>query len=106
MERKLYVGNISFKATEEDVKGLFSKVGDVASVKIITDAYTGQSKGFGFVEMANEEDAKKAIESLNGTAFMERTLMVAEARPERKEKRFEGRRGGFGGRRGPGRGRM
>ena len=96
MEKKIYVGNISFKATEQDVKELFSKIGEVESVKL-TDAQTGQGRGFGFVEMAREEDAAKAIESLNGSAFMERTLSCAEARPQRKEKRFDDRRGGGGG---------
>jgi RNA recognition motif-containing protein len=108
MGKKIYVGNISFKATEQDVKEFFSKMGDVESVKLITDPNTGQCRGFGFVEMASEEDAKKAIESLNGTAFMERTLSIAEARPQRKEKRFDDRRGGGGGggqRRGGGQGR-
>ncbi len=103
--KKIYIANISYKATEEDMKELFSKIGEVESVKIITDAYTGQPKGFGFIEMVSEEDAKKAIEELNGTTFMERTLSVAEARPQRRERRgFEGKRGGHGRDRGPGRG--
>ena len=100
MGKKLYVGNMSFKATEEDIKGLFAGVGEVASVNIITDARTGQAKGFGFVEMATEEAAKKAIETLNGTAFMDRSLSVAEAKPqEPREKRggFGGSKGGYGG---------
>ncbi len=96
MSKKLYVGNISYQVTEEDIKELFSKIGEVESVKIITDAYTGQSKGFGFIEMISEEDAKKAMENLNGTTFMERPLSVAEARPQRREKRgFEKKRGGY-----------
>lgn len=101
MEKKLYVGNISFKATEEDIKELFAQSGEVESVKIITDAHTGNPKGFGFVEMANEEDAKKAIDALNGTTFMERAITVAEAKPQQpREKRGfggGGGRGGFGG---------
>lgn len=99
MEKKLYVGNISFRATEEDVKELFSKAGDVESVKFITDQATGRAKGFGFVEMATEEDAKKAIDSLNGTSFMDRALTVAEAKPQqpRDKRGFGGGRGGFGG---------
>ncbi|MDH4230724.1 MAG: RNA-binding protein [Nitrospirota bacterium] len=103
MEKKLYVGNISFKATEEDVRELFARSGDVESVKIITDAHTGNPKGFGFVEMANEEDAKKAIDELNGTTFMERSISVAEAKPQQPRERrdgFGGGRGGFGGGRG------
>lgn len=100
MGKKLYVGNISFKATEEAIKGLFAGAGEVESVNMITDARTGQAKGFGFVEMATEEGAKKAIETLNGTTFMERALSVAEAKPqEPREKRggFGGSRGGYGG---------
>jgi RNA recognition motif-containing protein len=102
MEKKLYVGNISFKATEEDIRELFARNGEVESVKIITDAHTGNPKGFGFVEMANEEDAKKAIDGLNGTTFMERAITVAEAKPQQpREKRGfgggGGGRGGYGG---------
>ncbi len=111
MSKKIYVGNISFKATTDDIKELFSKHGEVEAVNIITDAHTGRTKGFGFVEMATEDDAKKAIESLNGSVFMERTLSVAEAKPQQPRERhgFERKRGGggggFGGGRGTGRGR-
>ncbi len=106
MTNKVYVGNISYKATEDDIKELFLKIGDVESVKIIKDAYTGKPKGFGFIEMVSKEDTKRAIEELNGKTFMERTLSVSKARPQRKEKRgFEGKRGGYGrNSRGPGRG--
>jgi len=99
MEKKLYVGNISFKATEEDIRELFARSGAVESVKMITDAHTGNAKGFGFVEMASEDDAKKAIDELNGTTFMDRAITVAEAKPQQpREKRgFGGGRGGFGG---------
>ncbi len=108
MGKKIYVGNISFKAKEEDVRELFSKFGEVESVNMITDAQTGRMRGFGFVEMASEDDAKKAISSLNGSQFMERTLSVAEAKPQESRERrgFEKRRGGFGGTgRGHGKGR-
>ncbi len=107
MGKKLYVGSISFNATEEDLGELFSSIGEVASVKIITDADTGRSKGFGFVEMSSEGDAKKAIEQLNGKKFMERALIVNEARPQQpREKRgFGGARGGYGQGRGSGYGR-
>ena len=118
VEKKLYVGNISFQATEDDIRELFSKSGEVESVKIITDQFSGKPKGFGFVEMTTEEDAAKAIEALNGTTFMERPITVAEAKPQQpREKRGfgggggrggfggGGGRGGFGGGRGPGRGR-
>jgi len=93
MEKKLYVGNISFKATEEDIRELFARSGEVETVKIITDAHTGNPKGFGFVEMASVEDAKKAIDELNGTTFMERAITVAEAKPQEPREK----RGGFGG---------
>ncbi|MCL4492419.1 MAG: RNA-binding protein [Nitrospirae bacterium] len=103
MSKKLFVGNISFKATEEALKEVFSQAGEVESVKIITDAQTGQPKGFGFVEMVSEEDAQRAIASLNGTMFMDRALSVAEARPQQpREKRGFGGRGGFGGSRNSG----
>jgi RNA recognition motif-containing protein len=104
MEKKIYVGNISFKASEEDIKELFSQSGEVESVKIITDRHTGNPKGFAFVEMATEEDARKAIEALNGTTFMERTLSVAEAKPQqpREHRGFGGGPGGGGGRGGYG----
>lgn len=107
MGKKLYVGSISFQATEEDLKEAFSEVGEVESVNIITDSYTNRSKGFGFVEMVSEEDAKKAIEALNGTSFMNRSIVVNEARPQRPRERksfggdskrgFGPGRGGFGG---------
>ncbi len=100
MGKKLYVGSISFNATEESLKDLFLSIGEVESVKIITDTETGRSKGFGFIEMSSEEDAKKAIEQLNGTKFMERVLIVNEARPQQPRERR-----GFGGGRGGGQGR-
>jgi RNA recognition motif-containing protein len=109
MGKKLYVGNMSFNVTEDSLRDLFQTVGEVDSVKIITDTYTGKSKGFGFVEMASDGDAQKAIANLNGTAFMERTLTVSEARPQRQRERggFSGDRGrgGFGGGMGSGYGR-
>ena len=99
MGKKLYVGSIPFNATEESLRDLFKSIGEVESVKIITDADTGRSKGFGFVEMSSAEDAKKAIDQLNGTKFMERALIVNEARPQqpREGRGFGGGRGGFGG---------
>jgi RNA recognition motif-containing protein len=104
MSTKIYVGNISFKATEDDIRELFSECGEVASVNLITDPNTGQLKGFGFVEMATEEMAREAIAALNGRTFMERTLSVAEARPQQPRERrpFGERKGGFGGGRGHG----
>jgi cold-inducible RNA-binding protein len=105
MGKKLYVGSISFNATEESLQDLFSSIGEVESVKIITDQDTGRSKGFGFVEMSSAEDAKKAIEQLNGTKFMERALIVNEARPQQPRERRGGFGGGGGGRGGYGQGR-
>ena len=104
MGKKLYVGSISFNATEESLQDLFASIGEVESVKIITDQDTGRSKGFGFVEMSSAEEAKKAIEQLNGTKFMERTLVVNEARPQQPRDRrgFGGGRGGYGQGRGSG----
>jgi len=90
--KKLYVGNIPFKATEEDLKELFSTMGEVVSVKLITDSQTGHMKGFGFVEMGSDEAAKKAMSELNGKSFMERPIVVNEA----KERKDSDDRGGYG----------
>jgi RNA recognition motif-containing protein len=96
MGKKIYVANIPFNATEQDIRDLFSKYGEIESVKMITDKYTGQSRGFCFVEMETEDDAKKAISDLNGKPFMERTLTVSEARPQQPRTGFQERKGGFG----------
>lgn len=84
MNLKLYVGNLAFGASEEDLRKLFSEAGGVQSVKIVTDSYSGRSRGFGFVEMASTAEAEKAISLINGKTFMERTLIVSEARPQKK----------------------
>jgi RNA recognition motif-containing protein len=107
VSKKLYVGSLSYDATEESLRKLFTGIGEVDSVKIITDLDTRRSKGFGFVEMSSAEDAKKAIEQLNGTKFMERTLTVNEARPQqpREGRGFGGNRGGYGQGKGAGYGR-
>jgi cold-inducible RNA-binding protein len=84
MNLKLYIGNIPFGASEEDLKKLFLEVGEVQSVKIVTNSYSGRPRGFGFVEMVSEEDAKKAISMLNGKTLMDRALIVNEARPQKK----------------------
>jgi cold-inducible RNA-binding protein len=102
--KKMYVGNIPYNATEEDLRGLFSEYGEVESLKIIQDQFTGRSKGFGFIEMVNEEDAKKAIATLNGKDFNGKSLTVAEARPQQKQQSFNKRGSGYGGG-GSGRGR-
>jgi len=86
MARRLYVGNLSYQATEADLRDLFTQAGSVASVKIITDAYTGQSRGFGFVEMATDEEAQKAISLFNGHALKSRQLVVNEARPPERDR--------------------
>ena len=92
MNPKLYVGNLPFSASEEDVRKLFAEAGTVQSVKIVIDASSGRPRGFGFVEMASEADAQKAISLLNGKTLMERALIVSEARPQKKGDRpFKGR---------------
>ena len=96
MASKLYVGNLPFSATEDEIRDFFSTVGDVQSVKIITDRDTGRSRGFCFVEMDN---ADSAITDLNGQELSGRKLTVSEAR-ERERRSNNGHRGGGGGRRG------
>jgi RNA recognition motif-containing protein len=86
----IYVGNLLREATEDDLRQAFEAFGQVTSVKIITDKFTGDSRGFGFVEMSNHQEAKAAISGLDGTDLKGRTLKVNEARPR------EDRRGGFG----------
>lgn len=99
MSKKIYVGNLPYKADEESLKEAFSSFGEIMSVRIITDE-TGRSKGFGFVEMSSDEDATKAITALNGTDMLGRNIIVNEARPQTE------RRGGPGGGPGGGRGGM
>jgi len=94
---KIYVGNLSYSTDDEGLMQLFQQHGTVASANVVKDRDTGQSRGFGFVEMDNDDEARKAIESLDGTQLDGRTLRVNEARPKE-------RRGGGGGRGGPGRG--
>jgi len=94
---KLYVGSLPYSTTEQELTELFAQHGSVQSAKVISDRYTGQSRGFGFVEMATAEEAQKAITALNGTALGGRTLVVNEARPQ--EKRSFGGGGGGGGER-------
>ena len=96
MTKKLYVGNLPFQTTEDDLDSLFGQVGSVESVRIITDRDTGRSRGFGFVEMGDEE-ADKAIEQLNGTELEGRALTVNEARPQSpRQGGGGGGRGGYG----------
>src|SRR2546430_11782825 len=82
MAAKLFVGNLSFQATEEDLRELFAQAGTVETVRIITDQFTDRPRGFGFVEMATKEEATKAVEMLNGRLFRDRNLVVDEARPQ------------------------
>ena len=100
MSKRIYVGNLSYQTTENDLTTLFEQAGQVDSVSIITDRDTGRSKGFAFVEMSTE-DADKAIAQFNGTEINGRALNVNEARP--REDR-SGNRGGYGGRNSGGRG--
>jgi len=79
---KLYVGNLSYSVSEEKLQELFSRHGSVASARVITDKFSGRSKGFGFVEMASDEEAERATAALNGTEFEGRSIVVSEARPQ------------------------
>jgi RNA recognition motif-containing protein len=88
----IYVGNLSQETPEGDLREAFEAFGQVTSVKIITDKYTGESRGFGFVEMPNTSEAQSAISGLDGKDLKGRTIKVNEARPRRDD-----RRGGFGG---------
>ena len=109
--QKLYVGSLPYKTTEDELFQIFSQFGAIVSVKIVTDRVTGQSKGFGFVEMEKADDANKAIESVNGSELGGRTLVVSIARPPQERERGEGGfqrqprgdRGDRGGRGGEGR---
>ncbi|ADD67729.1 RNP-1 like RNA-binding protein [Denitrovibrio acetiphilus DSM 12809] len=82
----IYVGNLSYSTNEDDISALFSKIGEVDSVRIITDRDTGRSKGFGFVEMANSDQAKAAIDKLNETELDGRNLTVNEAKPKNNDR--------------------
>lgn len=81
----IYVGNLDYKVDEKSLEDLFGEYGTVDSVKVITDKYSGKSKGFGFVTMENAEEANKAISELNGTALLSRDITVNEARPKRTD---------------------
>lgn len=82
MAKRLFVGSLPYETTDAQLEELFSQAGKVESVKVIIDRYSGKGKGFGFVEMATEEDAKKAISTLNGHNLGGRTIVVNEARPQ------------------------
>ena len=105
---KIYVGNLPYEVTEEDLRQEFAAFGEVTSVSVITDKYSGRPKGFAFVEMATKSEAEAAITGLNGKTLKERTIMVNEARP-RTDSRGSGsygdrRGGGYRGSRGSGSG--
>jgi len=91
MNKKLYVGGLPYAVTEDKLQEIFSAHGTVDSARVITDRFTGRSRGFGFVEMSSEEEAQTAIDSLNGSDLEGRSLTVNEARPQ------ENRGGGGGG---------
>ena len=93
---KLYVGSLPYTTTDQQLQELFAQHGTVSSAKVISDRYTGRSRGFGFVEMATSEDAQKAIAALNGTQYEGRALVVNEAKPQ-EPRTGGGGRGGFGG---------
>ncbi len=102
MGRKLYIGNLPYSATESTVSEKFAASGTVESCKLISDRDTGRSKGFGFVEMATDAEARAAIESLNGTDYDGRPMKVNEAKPQQKRSGGGysgggGGRGGYGG---------
>ena len=94
MSKKLYVGNLNFRATADEIRQLFATYGEVQDVSIVTDRYSGRSRGFAFVEMSADDAANKAREALNGKPFQDRNLTVDWARPE-----GQGGSGGGGGRR-------
>ena len=105
MAMKLYVGNLSFQTSSEELQQLFAQAGTVESASVVEDRDTGRSRGFGFVEMASKEEGEKAIQQFNGTDLNGRNLTVNEARP--REDRGNrggggGGRGGYGGNRGGG----
>ena len=104
MAKKLYIGSLSYDTTDESLRNAFSQAGAVESASVLMDKMSGRSRGFGFVEMANDEDAQKAIEMWNGKELDGRTIIVNEARPmtdrPARSGGFGGGRGGFGGGRG------
>ena len=87
----IYVGNLAYKSTDEDLRTLFAQYGEVTSARVVVDRASGRSKGFGFVEMPNAEEAQKAIDAINGNDFQGRAIRVNESQPKPREER----RGGF-----------
>lgn len=101
MSRKIYVGGLPYSTTDGQLEEIFATHGAVESARVITDKFTGRSRGFGFVEMGSDDEAQKAIDTLNGTEIEGRTLTVNEARPQERRPGGGGG-GGFGDRRGGG----
>ena len=95
MAKRLFVGSLPFTATQAQLEELFSQAGKVESVNIIIDRFSGRSKGFGFVEMVTEEDAQKAIKTLNGSNMDGRPIVVNEAKPQEARPQSGGQRGDF-----------
>jgi len=96
MSKNLYVGSLSYEIRDDELRAIFSAIGTVESAKVIMEPHSDRSKGFGFVEMATEEEAKRAITELNGSSHKGRGITVSEARPKTEGGRG-GSRGGFGG---------
>jgi len=92
----IYVSNLNYKTSDEELKTIFEEYGTVTSAKVIVDKYTGKSRGFGFVEMENQEEAKKAIEELNQAEFDGKQISVAEARPRTENNERRGNNNNFG----------
>ena len=103
MSMKLYVGNLAFQTSSEDLQQLFAQSGRVESASVVEDRETGRSRGFGFVEMASTEEGRKAIEQFNGKELNGRNLNVNEARPREDRGNRGAGRGGYGSNRGGGR---
>lgn len=95
----IFVGNLNYAITEDDMRGIFEEYGELSSVKLITDKFTGRSKGFGFVEMPDADEAKKAIEELNGAEVEGRSMVVNESIEKKRDNNRGGgnRGGGYGG---------
>ena len=96
MAKRLYVGNLPYSTTDEDLKGMFAQAGAVESANVIADKFSGRSKGFGFVEMSADADAQKAIDMFNGQKMGDRTVVVNEARPMTERAPRGGGGGGYG----------
>jgi RNA recognition motif-containing protein len=97
MPSRLYVGNLSYNTTEESLRAFFAQAGEVKTAEVVMDRQTGRSKGFAFVEMATDEDAQKAIATLNGKTLDQRQLRIDSAKPKESRPRTGGGNGGGGG---------